>query len=348
VRLASAAVVLALAVAVLVLAPGRASDGRSTSPASGPEAARVADSPLLSAAEGVLWWVSDRCGTGKLVLAERRIVTGPPNHCGLYPSPDGATVLATQRDPDPPSPPGRVVVMDASFRVTALTTIRADSVYPPISWAPGSALATVCELRADGLRQTVVVDGSGSARVLLPGLCRPAYLSDDAVAATDRQNVYVGQTRLRIQPILARSIATRPGRYSVEALAGHRDTLLVSVANLDGSLVGAPGAIVAFDRRSGATRTFPVTRGGYANELGISPDATSFWYRGGGTGDSALVSNGRVLARSIPRVGRAFAWSPDGSMLAVARDSGLEIYELASGRHVTIDVRNVARLSWTL
>lgn len=346
-RLAGAAAVLALALAILALAPGRASDGRTASPTPAAGAASWADSPLLRSAEGTLWWVSERCGTGKLVLAERRIVNGPAEHCALYPSPDGSTVLATQSDSDPPSPPGRVVVMDATLHARARTDIRADSVYPPISWAPGGALAAVCELRTDGLRETMLVDRSGVTQRRLPGLCRPAYLGDDTVAVTDSRNVYVGQAKLHIQSDLAGSIGSRTGRYSIEALAAQRDALFVSVAHVDGSLVGAPGAVVVFDRRSREARAFTVARGGYATELGISPDATAFWYRSGAA-NATLVSNGRVLAPSIPRVAQAFAWSPDGTMLAVAQRSRLEIYELASGRHVTVDVRDLVRLSWTL
>jgi hypothetical protein len=345
--MAGAAVVLAAALAILALAPGGATVDGGAPP--GPQLPQSwQTSTLLRAAHGVLWWVDTRCRTGKVLLAERRIVRGPGNHCDLWPSPDGQTVLATQTDPDAPSPPGRVVVLDGALRPRAITTVRADVVHPPVTWAPGGVFALICADGNDGRPQTVMVDGVGIIRQRLGHVCRPAYLSPGVLATTDDQNVFLGQTKLTIAPQLAAAVHSGPGGYTVEALAAQRDTLLVSVASLNGSLVGPPGAVVVFDRRSGATRAFPVQRGGYANELGISPDGTSLWYRGGGTGDVSILSNGRVLARSIPRVARGYAWSPDGRMLAVALNAGIEIYDLASGRHVTIGELDPARVSWTL
>jgi hypothetical protein len=345
-RAVGATVVLALALAILTLAPGGASD--KVIGGVGPQLPVAwQTSTLLRSAKGSLWWVDTHCRIGRVLLAERRIVRGPGNHCGLYPSPDGRTVLATQTDPDPPSPPGRVVVLDASLNVRATTPIRADAVYPPMTWSPGGAFATICTLGSHG-RETVLVDEGGITRLSLGGVCRPAYLTTDALATTDGQNVFIGETTLQIQPELAASIHSPAGGYSVEALAGQRDTLLISVARLEGSLVGAPGAVLVFDRRSGATTPVAVRRGGYAKELGIAPDGGTFWYRGGGTDDATLVSNGGVVPRSVPRVARSYSWSPDGKLLAAAVDTGIEIYDLSSGGHVTIGGLDASRLSWTL
>lgn len=346
-RVGGATVVLALALAILALAPGRASRGDD-----GPSQSQLVElwetSSLLRSAHGALWWVDSNCRIGRVVLDERRIVRGTGNHCGLYPSPDGRTAFATQTDPDPPSPPGRVVVLDAAMRVRAITRIRADGVFPPIAWSPGSVVGTMCSLGEGGRPETLLVDEGGVTRRRLGGVCRPAYLTDDALATTDDQNVLVGETILQIQPELAAAIHSRPGGYSVEALAGQRDTLLVSVAHLEDSVVGAPGAVLVYDRRSGATKAVAVRRGGYAKELGISPDGGTFWYRGGGTNEAILVSNGGVVPRSVPRAARAYAWSPDGKLLAVAVREGIQIYDLTSGEHVTIDGLDPARVSWTI
>lgn len=348
-RIAGAAVVLALAFALLTFAPrgspvGGVGGGLLFSE---PQPESWQTSKLLSTARGTLWWVDTRCRTGKLLLAERRIVRGPGNHCELWPSPDGETVLATQSDPDPPSPPARVVVLDSALQPRAVTSVRADVVHPPAVWSPGSAIAAICADTAHGTRESVLLAGSGVARLRLDGMCRPTYLRDDVLATANDRDVYVDGEVLQLGGMLAESVQSVPGRYSVEALAGRQSTLLVSVAHSDGSRVGPPGAVVRLDLESGATRTFLVDRGGYANELGISPDGSAFWYRGAGTGTVTLVTD-RLEARAIPHIARSYAWSPDSRFLAVALTSGIQIWDLVSGQHVTIDELDPARLSWTL
>jgi hypothetical protein len=341
VRFAGAALVLASALAILILVPG----GRAGN-AAHPGAARWQDASFVRSAQGTLWLVDSRCRTGRVDFADRRLLSGPANYCDLWPAPDGQTVIASRADADPPSPPARLVILDRSMRLRAATSYDVDQLRPPVAWSPGSSLAAVCSKGRSGPPRTVLVDTTGVARLRLGPVCHPAYLLTDTLVASDGWNVFIGQAATGIQGQLAAAIHSPLGGYVVEALAAGSASLAISVAHRG----GAPrtGAVVVFGRTGSGSRTVPVTRGGYASELGVAPNGLSFWYRGATTGDETLVGNGLALPRSVPRVARSYAWSPDSRLLAVAQNGGIGIYDLSSGRHVTIGGVDPTAVSWTL
>jgi hypothetical protein len=348
VRIAGAALLLALALATLAIAPGggQTGDGGGPPPAS-QGLRRWETSTLLEFAPGALWWVDTRCRTGKVLFSEGRVARGGGDYCNVWPSPNGRFALATETDPDAPSIPGRLVVLDRTLGRRALTPIRGDEVRPPVTWSVSGTSAAVCVDRLDGELETVMVDGDGVIRSSLRGRCNPLWDEGGIFATTSRDRLFM-HDEVFIRRELAASVGAHEGEYGIPAMAAAQTMMLVSVAHVSGTDVHGPGAVVLFDRASSTTTAVDVTHGGYASELGIAPDGHAFWYRGGTTGDVTMVRNGGLMPSSGPLVARAYSWSPSGRLLAVALNGRIEIYDLPSGRHVTIDDVDPARVSWTL
>lgn len=349
-RAAAAAATLLVALAVLVAA-AVAGGGRAAQ-TSGGRPPQIQSSELLQRAGGTLWWVDRGCHLQRLRTRDLLARRAPGVHCRAWPSPDGATVLASDDDPSPGFGPAPhlAVLNGRSLRRVTLTRLRADAVVAPVTWSPDGVFAAFCYPGSHGAEVLLLVSPWRSPTVA-HGRCHPSYTVASTALTTDGRHIYEGGSPLQLDSALAQAVGNPVNGVQVTALAATRDGLLAAV---QGRLEhGSPGlaAVVDIDRRSGASTT--VATGGDVTELGVAPDARAFWYRQRRDQLVQLVvpdsatSPEPAVANGVPAVSRAFAWSPSGRYLAVARAHDIEVYDRQSGRSSVVANVTADSLSWT-
>jgi len=348
VRVAVAAATVLAALAVLL---GSGTGGHAPEPAA-PVGLPVAGNALLRQAGGTLWWVDGRCGLQRLQLSRFAFRRVPGTHCRAWPSPDGATVLASDDDPSPGfGPAPRLAVLNGrTLERIYLTRLRADAVLAPVTWSPDAVFAAFC-YPGDRGQEVLLLAAPWRKATVQPGRCHPSYTATSTELTTDGRHIYEGGSRLQVDTLLEGAVGNPVNGVEVTALAATRDGMLAAV---QGRLEhGAPGlaAVVAIDRRSGATSV--VATGGDVTELGVAPDARSFWYRQRRDRLVQLVvpdgdrGSEPAVAAGVPALARGFAWSQSGRYLAVARTHDVEVYDRVSGRRATVAGVDAEALSWT-
>jgi hypothetical protein len=86
----------------------------------------------------------------------------------------------------------------------------------------------------------------------------------------------------------------------------------------------------------------------------VAPDGRSFWYRRGRNRAVQLVVLAQgpdagvpPVAAGVPALAPAFAWSPDGRYLAVARTREITVYDRVSGNTGVVSGVSADSLAWT-
>lgn len=349
-RLAAAAATLLVAVAVLLVSPVRTAGGGAHPSDRHPPPLRSSD--MLRAAGGSLWW-ADGCHLMRLRMRDLRRTTVPGLHCRAWPSPDGATVLATADGPSPSfGPPPRLAVLHGpTLARTQLTALRADELLAPATWSPDGQVVAFCYAGRSGVEVVALVAPWRSPAVT-PGRCHPSYTVASTQLTTDGTAIYENGGRLPLESVLSQAAGNPVDGYEVTALSATRDGLVAAVQGRLEHGVGGLAAVVSIDRRSGGSST--VASGSGATELGVAPDGRSFWYRERRDRLVQLVvpdqnSNPAdpAVAAGVPALARAFAWSPDGRYLAVARADEIRVYDRRTGTTGSITGVDADQLSWT-
>ena len=147
---------------------------------------------------------------------------------------------------------------------------------------------------------------------------------------------------------LVEAMRRTPDRIRITALDVNGPFVGAAVGAVDGSTTTAPYALVELDRRTGDTVTVRLGGGSAIDGVGLPPDGGAAWVSDA-TGGASIVPgpSGTTLPGSIPERANAYAWSPDGSHLAVARAAGVDVYTVADGTVVGVPGVHAERLSWS-
>jgi len=137
-------------------------------------------------------------------------------------------------------------------------------------------------------------------------------------------------------------------RIRITALDVNGPYVGAAVAAADAESVTAPYALIEFDLRSGDTVTVRLGGGSAIDGIGLSPDGGQAWVSDVAGGASLVPGpRGIVLPGQIPEHANAYAWSPDGSHLAVAGAAGVDVYSVADGSVVGLPGAHAQRLAWS-
>ena len=341
-----------LAVALGLLAAGA---GRGTSAKAG--RAEFDRHPSLSAetiaglarAGGTLWLV-DGCQVSTMSLTTLTIKRAAGAHCAVWPNPSGTVAVATVGSLSSLAVNRRLAVFDSrgqSLRQVSTIDHRQGTLASPVAWQSDTDLS-FCVSTGTGPMVLTSTEMSGwSLTQADPGRCLPQFdggrtfeTSGTAVVGLDRKDALTNK--------LVEAMRRPADRIRITALDVHGPYVGVAVAATDGDAVTPPFALVEVDRRSGDTVTVRLGDGSAIDEIGLSADGGTAWVSDA-TGGASLVPGprGRTLPHSIPERATAYAWSPDGSHLAVATAGGVDIYTVADGTKVRVPGAHAESLAWS-
>lgn len=304
----------------------------------------------LREAGGTLWWSGTDCAAASLRVGSGEVAEMPGEHCRVWPSPDGTSVLAVaERRSAPLAGEGLELVAgpDAEPRVLAHTPGRIAS---GAAWSPDGSRVALCLGSRDGTVVDVFAPETGE-RTAAPGACFPAFVADGtlAVAGADGISVQVGDRTVFGPEDAARIFPTVPkdARRVVTALAAHGDRLVAGLAVVSPArLLPSASAVVVLegDRADFIAKLYPART--LPAAVGLSPAGDGMWYLD--------ASDGNAVILSVPG-GRRFpvfnarwaAWSPDGRYLATASRRGISIVRWPSGEEVAVVPVDASTVFWT-
>ena len=325
----------------------------SSSPPGGPAVAELHPPPVRSAdmlrrAGGVLWWVTGGCRLYRNGMAQQAVDRAPGRFCRAWPSPDGSVVLAAPGEGPTMPPPGRLEALDGrSLQTTAVTGLPADLVVGPVAWSPDSLLASVCLVTTPATPHIAVMTAPWRRANPVSDRCSPSFTRTATLLTTDGTRVFENGFDLHLTKRLARAVGTPPGGFRVTALTALPYGLAVAVHAGKTAVAAGAGrsAVLVVDRRRGTVQVFGTPRG--ASELGAAPGGTAFWYRDAVRGESLLLPLLSPPPPGLPRVGAAFAFSPDGRYAAAALARRVVVVDTRTGARGIIPADGVRSLAWT-
>jgi hypothetical protein len=347
----------AVAVVTLVVALGLLIAGAGRSTVANAGRAEFARHPSMSASEiadlaraGGRLWTVDGCQVSVVSLTTLATARAPGAHCQVWPNPSGSLAVATIGSPSSQAVNRQLAVFEArgtQLRQVAEIDHPQGALASPVAWQSDTDLS-FCVSGDDGPLVLTSTEASGWHLTQAdPGRCLPEFDGDRRFetegAAVLAQGKPVAFTNKAVE-----AMRRTPDRIRVTALDVNGPYVGAAVAATSGETVEAPFALVEFDLRSGDTVTVRLGGGSAIDAIGLAPDGGTAWVSDT-TGDASLVPGprGTVLPDAIPERANAYAWSPDGSHLAVAGRSGVAVYSAADGSVVRIPGTHAERLAWS-
>jgi hypothetical protein len=302
---------------------------------------------------GLLWWAGGNCEASVLDLSSGLVVDAPAGTCDIWPSPGGATAIATAAPDESngmtavvpftyPPPEGATVLVGEKVVENALPLLT------PSAWHPGRDRVAVCSSHAvgtfvdvldleDGTRDSVANIGGGG----ITGFCQASFLEDGRLAVV-RDGVRV---EIDGRQVFGVRDATRllPDASPAITALGAGDGMLAVGLRSDQPAAAAIAAITPDGIVDFFARLRPES---YPAVVGVAPDGRSLWYLDATSGSASILEIPGGRRSETYRAGW-LAWSPDGNYLAKVVREGIEIVSLQTGRLLTtLDVpANI--VSWT-
>ncbi|HEY0389892.1 MAG TPA: hypothetical protein VGC71_15740 [Gaiellales bacterium] len=337
-------VALAFAVLLAVSSPGRVGAPRVAERHPPP----VRSTDMLRRAGGVLWWVTGDCRLYRLRMAAQAVDRAAGRFCRAWPAPDGGSVMAAPGEGPTMPPPGKLEVVDGhTLRATAVTGLPADLVIGPVGWSPDSLLAAVCVVHTPRTPETAVLTAPWTRATPVSDRCSPAFTESSTLLTSDGTSVFENGIALHLAGALARSVGSPARGYRITALTAIPGGLIAGVHIGHTTVAAGAGrsAVLIVDRVRGQREIIRLQRG--VSELGAAPDGSSFWYRDAVRGGVVLMPLHRPPAPGLPRVARAFAWSPDGRYAAAALGRHVVVVDTRTGARGLVAAAGVRELDWT-
>jgi hypothetical protein len=340
-----------VAVALVLLVAGA---GRGTAQAGRPEFARHPPVPAetiarLARAGGKLWLVHG-CQVSVVSLTTLTTKRAPGAHCGVWPNPSGTLAVATIGSPSSLAVNRRLAVLDSrggGLRQAAEIEHPQGTLASPVAWQSDTDLS-FCVASDDGPVVLTSTEMSGWHLTQAdPGRCLPQY--DGGRKFETSGPSVLGQGReVKLTDSLVEAMRRPAAAIRITALDVDGPYIGVAVAAATGASVGPPYALVEYDRRTGNPVTVRLGAGSAIDAIGLSADGGPAWVSDV-TGRAALVPGlrGTALPGSIPEHADAYAWSPDGSHLAVATGAGVDLYTIADGTKVRLPGEHADSLAWS-
>jgi hypothetical protein len=334
VRAAAAVIGLLSALVVLALAAGEGPHGP----------AATVNSPTR-ALRGTIWWVDAGCRIEQLRLPAATRVRGPSRHCHVWPSPAGTEALVSEDDPQAPRPPGDLELIDGrSLRTLSVIGYRSDSVVSSVAWSPDGSRVSFCVARGQARTTVTIVPPS---QLVQRGRCLPAWGAGSEPITSDGRHVYTESGVVRIRGRLGLLVGRDPRAYRITALTSAPLGFVLVVAGIPKA--GRPARTVLATVGAGdrVVRIDPVA-GGPVDAVGVSPVGRWLWYRHAfGDSETLVPLNAVRRPESVPESARGYAWSPDGSRIAVALPGELRIVDLRTGRSISLHDVDPRSVAWT-
>ena len=345
-----AVVTLAVALALLVAGAGRGSEAQAGRPEFARHPAVSADTIAdLARAGGKLWFVHG-CQVSVVSLTTLSTKRAAGAHCQVWPNPSGTLAVATIGSPSSLAVNRRLAVFDA--RGTTLRQI-AEIDHPqgtlssPVAWQSDTDLSFCVTSEAGPIVFTSTEASGWHLTQADPGRCLPQYDGRQKFE-TEGATVLSQGARVPLTNSLVEAMRRTPDRIRITALDVNGPFIGAAVAAIDGATTTAPYALVELDTRNGHTVTVRLGGASAIDGVGLPPDGGAAW-ASDATGGASIVPgpSGTTLPGSIPEDANAYAWSPDGSHLAVAGAAGVDIYNVADGTVVGVPGAHAERLAWS-
>jgi hypothetical protein len=350
VQRAVAVVTLIVALGLLVAGAGRS----STASAGRAEFARHPSVPAaaiadLARAGGRLWMV-DGCQVSVVSLTTLATARAPGAHCQVWPNASGSLAVATVGSPSSLAVNRRLAVFEvrgSSIRQVGEIDHPQGTLSSPVAWQSDTELS-FCVTGEDGPLVLTSTESSGWHLTQAdPGRCLPEF---DGARRFETQGatILAQGTPVAFTDKAVEAMRRSADRIRITALDVNGPYVGAAVAAADAESVTAPYALIEFDLRSGDTVTVRLGGGSAIDGIGLSPDGGQAWVSDVAGGASLVPGpRGIVLPGQIPEHANAYAWSPDGSHLAVAGAAGVDVYSVADGSVVGFPGAHAQRLAWS-
>ena len=347
---------LVVALTVMVVASGWGAEAhrqRAASEAPPPSPPAYVRPAVLQDAGGRLWWSDQNCEAAEFDLDfSLRVTPVDGQHCRIWPTPSGQRALATS------GPPSQLVVthyMDVIYGETARWVGRvhhpAGYLNSNVSWDAGGGVAAYCVRTADGDR--VAVTHAGLREVDHPHIvgCDPVWSGRKLLVARGGR-VYENGRPLPRPHESGGPVHDHDRFTKITSMASVGHYLALGMAEKGGLGQPVPPYVVAvLDRSTGGWMFVRPGESGPLSAVGIAPDGSGVWYFDSLSRTVSLtqIANGPTLSPRIPTSGvRAYAWSPDGSAVAVALSDRIVVIPLDGSPTGIINNVSVHDLVWTL
>jgi hypothetical protein len=345
-----ALVTLAAALALLIAGAGRGTAAQAGRPefARHPPASSTTIAGLARAG-GELWMV-DGCQVTAVSLTTLTARRAAGAHCQVWPNPSGSLAVATIGSPSSLAVNRRLAVFDArgpGLRQVAEIEHPQGTLASPVAWQSDTDLSFCVQTAAGPVVFTSTEASGWHLTQADPGRCLPQF--DGGRKFETQGTAVIGQGRaVKLTDGLVEAMRRPADRIRVTALDVDGPYIGVAVGAASGSTVSPPYALVERDLRSGDTVTVRLGAGSSIDDIGLSPDGGTAWVSDA-TGGASLVPGprGTTLPESIPERANAYAWSPDGSHLAVAGAAGVDVYNVTDGTVVGVPGAHAQQLAWS-
>jgi hypothetical protein len=346
---------LTVALTVMVVASGWGAESHpqhAVAPPPPPSQPAYLRPDVLRAAGGRLWWSDQNCEAGEFSLdSSLRFAPVEGQHCRIWPTPSGDQALATS------GPPSQLVATHYLDVIDGETARFVGRVHFPsgylnsnVSWDPAGQRAAYCVRTAHGDR--VAISHAGLREVDHPHLagCDPVWTSGGRLLVARGGRVWENGHPLP-QPHESGGPVRDDDRFShitSMAAAGRFLALGMSEAGALGQPI--PPYVVAVLDRSTGDWMFVRPGDGGPFEVGLAPDGSGVWHFDALSHTVSLtqIADGPALSHRIPPSGvRAYAWSPDGTAVAVALSGRIVVIPLDGSPTGIINNVNVHDLVWT-
>jgi hypothetical protein len=345
-----AVVTLAVALALLVAGAGRGTEAKAGRPEFARHPPVSADSVAKLARAGGKLWTVDGCQVSVVSLTTLTVKRAAGAHCQVWPNPSGTLAVATIGSPSSLAVNRRLAVFDArgtSLRQIAEIDHPQGALSSPVAWQSDTDLSFCVASESSPIVFTSTEGSGWHLTQADPGRCLPQY--DGARKfETEGASVLAQGVPIAITGKLVEAMRRTPDRIRITALDVNGPFVGAAVGAIDGSTTTAPYALVELDRRTGHNVTVRLGGGSAIDGVGLPPDGGAAWVSDV-TGGASIVPgpSGTTLPGSIPEHANAYAWSPDGSHLAVARAAGVDVYTVADGTVVGVPGVHAEHLSWS-
>jgi hypothetical protein len=303
----------------------------------------------LARAGGTLWLV-DGCQVSTISLTTLTTKRALGAHCGVWPNPSGTVAVATIGSPSSLAVNRWLAVFDSrgkNLRQIATIDHRQGALASPIAWQSDTDLAFCVSTEGGPMVLTSTEMSAWSLTQADPGRCLPQFDNGRVFETSGTAVVGIDRTQALTNKLVA-ALRRPADRIRITALDVDGPYVGVAVAATNGEAVTPPFAVVEFDRRNGDTVTVRLGDSSAIDGVGLSADGGTAWVSDA-TGGASLVPGpgGKTLPGSIPEQATAYAWSPDGSHLAVATAGGVDVYTVADGTKVRVPGAHAESLAWS-